>query len=323
MTAELRQSGVFFGEWPETIAFAAVLTPPTIDVFDHLDLTHLREVLEIFIHSKTGLKLWPALGHASFAARVRPRQLARLHFNEDGADVADLTDRIVLGVFFGGTFNAVVEGLRELKKLVDRTAAEMVVELGSRSAEGRGHGGFIDGRSNLQELSPEHFTSCVFVGPEDEHFQDGSYAVIRKYEEDIELWTDLPDSVQEQILGREKEGGDLLGGGRYWRGDGSERVLPTAHVARARPDRGRNEFSWEDRIYRRSVNYTETPAEGVISQGLIFISLNRNPARQLERIHNETMLPADGSRDLLMTAGYVRPVRTYLVYLPGKFSFDV
>jgi Dyp-type peroxidase family len=323
MTTQLRECSVFFGEWPATIAFAAVVTPPNIPSFESAGLAQLRNLLTSYIKSSTELKLWPALGSAGFGARARPEQLARLHFNGDTADVIDFTDRILFGIFLGGTFSDVVAALRKLKLLVESVAAEIVVELGSRFGEGRGHGGFIDGHSNLQELSSEHFASCVFVGSEDKRFEHGSYAVIRKYEEDVELWTDLPDIVQEQILGRRKLSGDLLGGERFWRGDRTECVLSTAHVACARPDRCQSEFLWENRIYRRSVNYTEMPTEGSISQGLVFIALNRNPLKQMQRIHNQAMLPADGDRDLLMTAGYVRPLRTYLVYLPRICSFDL
>jgi Dyp-type peroxidase family len=324
MTKSLRECDIFFGNWPETIAFAAVLTPPGLGSFAQGVTTRLRSLLESFLASGTpGLSFWPAFGSAGYDPADRPKRLTRLNFNGDTPDIVDFTARIAFGVFLAGKFDDVVASARELKQRIKAVAPDMAVEIGSRFAEGRGHGGFIDGHSNLQELSPEQFDSCVFVGREDSRFENGSYAVIRKYEEDVELWTDLPDVVQEQILGRNKQNGDLLGGERFWRGNGTERVLPTAHAARARPDSGQRKFSWENRIYRRSVSYIEAAAEGTISQGLIFIALNRNPAKQTERIHNEVMLPPNGDHDLLMSAGYVSPLRTYLVYLPARCSFDI
>lgn len=211
MTGRLRDCGIFFGEWPETIAFATILVPAGAETLAHGELTRLKNLFESYIASSdAGLKLWPALGGASFSPVARPRRLTQLHFNGDTSDVIDFTERIAFGAFVAGAFGEVVASMRVLKRLVDTTATDIVVEIGSRFAEGRGHGGFIDGVSNLQELPSNHFASCVFVGPEEQRFENGSYAVIRKYEEEVELWTDLPDSVQEQILGRDKLSGDLL-----------------------------------------------------------------------------------------------------------------
>jgi Dyp-type peroxidase family len=191
-----------------------------------------------------------------------------------------------------------------------------------RYGQGHGHGGFLDGVSNLQELPPKYFDACVFVGAEDAPFAGGSYAVIRKYEENLEMWTDLPDVVQEQIIGRRKTDGRLIGGDLLWRRNGGEKVLATAHVACARPDRHNEGFSWQDRLYRRSINYMEAPDRGTISYGLVFLTLNRDPAIQTERIHNTYMFPQNGDGDLLMTAGYVRALRTFLVYLPPRRTLD-
>jgi Dyp-type peroxidase family len=314
---QLSDCTLFFGEWPETIAFVAVLTPRKF--FDSHNWSKIA-LQEAATGAKT--QIWPALGCASFNGDLRPRELKSLCFNGDGPGVADFTDRTYAGFFLGGSFIDVVSEVRRVRALLARAlSVDITVEIGTRFAEGRGHGGFIDGISNLQELTPDQFSSCVFVGGEDPSFAGGSYAVIRKYEENVDLWTDLPDVVQEQILGRHKSDGHLLGGERFWRNDGSEAVLESAHVSRARPNRASGNFSWHDRLYRRSFNYTESHKAGTISQGLVFLTLNRCPALQIERIHNEYMLPDHGSGDLLMTSGYVRPVRTFLVFVPPTLSF--
>jgi Dyp-type peroxidase family len=281
----------------------------------------LRKALASHIFANA-IEAWPAFGQAFFRGSAGPKELAPLCFNGDDGDVADLTHRVLGGCFLAGALADLIAEIRRLRAFLESIGFnDTSAEIGVRFDEGRGHGGFIDGVSNLQELTPEQFAACVFVGAEDPHFTGGCYAVIRKYEENLELWTDLPDTVQEQILGRRKSDGQLLGGGRLWRRDGSEQVLGTAHAACVRPDRCLDRFCWRDRIYRRSVSYTEMLSTGTISQGLLFLALNRSPREQIQRIHNDYMLPPDGNADLLMSAGYLRPRRTVVVFLPARATF--
>jgi Dyp-type peroxidase family len=317
----LAHCGVFFGEWPASVGFFAILAPADIRQMPRDAPAKLQQALETQVFPDA-VQAWPVFGQAFFRGSAAPKELAPLHFNGDDGDVTDLTHRVLAGYFLAGSFVDVIAEIRRLRPFVASIGfTETSAEIGVRFNEGRGHGGFIDGVSNLQELTPQQFAACVFVGAEDPRFTGGCYAVIRKYEENLELWTDLPDTVQEQILGRRKSDGQLLGGGRLWRRDGSEQVLGTAHAASVRPDRCRDRFSWRDRIYRRSVNYTETLSAGAISQGLLFLALNRSPREQIQRIHNAYMLPPDRNADLLMSAGYLRPRRTVVVFVPARATF--
>lgn len=183
----------------------------------------------------------------------------------------------------------------------------------------RGHSGFIDGTSNLQELNQAQFSQCVFVQPEDDQpFVGGTYLVFRKYEENLEVWNDLPDFVQEKLIGRRKHSGNFLNQSSEWTSGVWAETSPNAHIRRTHPREisVKHPDHWKERIYRRSIKFTERNAEGSLRYGLLFIALVRDPEVQFVRIHNERLLPIEGLKDYFLSSGYIKPLCTACYFLP-------
>ena len=61
--------------------------------------------------------------------------------------------------------------------------------------------GFVDGTENPVD---QDAVDAVIVGEEDPVFTGGSYVIVQKYLHDLTGWNKVPDSVQEDIIGRKK-----------------------------------------------------------------------------------------------------------------------
>jgi deferrochelatase/peroxidase EfeB len=142
--------------------------------------------------------------------------------------------------------------------------------------------------------------------------------VFRKYEEDLEMWNDLPDSVQEFFVGRDKLTGRFLNGREMWTPSVWEKTSPCAHIRRANPREvpASHPDHWKERIYRRGLKFIEQRRDGDLTYGLLFIALVRDPEMQFARIHNERMLPTVGSKDHFLSSGYIKPLHSSCYYLP-------
>lgn len=256
-----------------------------------------------------------------FRSIPKPGALKTLDINGDeafglrpGSGESDLL------IAIGGNWETAVSVARSLCYFFDENASTVRgVNIGYDAFNERDHSGFLDGTSNLQDLSPTQFGECVFVQQQDdEAFAGGSYLVFRKYEEDLEMWNDLPDSVQEHFVGREKKMGCFLNGNSEWTPSVWKKTSPCAHIRRANPrevPKGHHDY-WKERIYRRGVKFTERKPEGSLRFGLLFIAIVRDPEMQFARIHNERILPLTGPKDLFLSSGYIKPLSSSCYYLP-------
>lgn len=218
----------------------------------------------------------------------------------------------------GGEWQAVLdEATTGLDLLAREEVPGILAHFCSHQGSQRDPTGFLDGTSNLQELTADQFAECVFVPPGDAGAPPGStYLVFRKYEEDLRMWNTLADGVQEQIVGRRKADGAFLDGGMAWGPAAREATLERAHVRCVNPRAPAFGFDWRQRVYRRSIPYRELHGAGVVREGVAFLALSRDPREQVETIHNQRLLPSSGGGDLLLGSGYVVPRRSACYLLP-------
>ena len=317
VTDDLRDCPFFFGPMPEARGFILFRAGPGTRQTGRDEARRLIERAVCAARRRGGrLSVRLALGRRSFAEAV-PRHLRGLDLSGDGAAVADDTERTIAGLFVAAPAADLSGYFADMSALANASPeVEVSIHPGSDNASGIGHGGFVDPISNLQELSPQQFDASVFVGKEDPGFEGGSYIVLRRYVEDIEMWHDLPLTVQEQIVGRHRGSSRLIGGGLLWDGRANG-VSERAHVACARPGRDRSRFQWRDRLYRRSLAYVSR-AGGGIEYGLHFIALCRNPVAQFKRIHDRHFFRGGRGFDRLLASGYVAPRSTALLFLQGS-----
>lgn len=257
-----------------------------------------------------------------FTALRRPPLLKNLRLNGDasytfepGSGESDLLSAI------GGSWDEVVGATRWLRESFDGLGVRLrAVNLGHEEATERDHSGFLDGTSNLQELTPDQFSASVLVQrQDDETFAGGSHLIFRKYEEDLEMWNDLPDFVQEHFIGRRKHSGRFLDDGEEWSPRAWDATAACAHVRCANPRElkaGHPDY-WRERIYRRGIKFTERKSDGSIRYGLLFLALVRDPEAQFARIHNERLLPDAAPKDFLLSSGYIKPMRGGCYFLPA------
>jgi deferrochelatase/peroxidase EfeB len=140
--------------------------------------------------------------------------------------------------------------------------------------------GFKDGTRNI--TSSTDLDEWVWLRDQDQKWMnDGTYLVVRKIHQNIEIWDTDRISDQEQVFGRSKlEGAPLTGHHEFDTPDfrkkdasGNYVISPTAHVALAA-----HENNGGIRIHRRSYNYTEgIDGVGQIDAGLLFIAFMNDP----------------------------------------------
>lgn len=243
-----------------------------------------------------------------------PACLAKpLSFNFDERWKVDLSSRDILLAA-----EVSLEQLGSLLAVVTESGLldKCLVKIGMNTPSKRGHLGFIDGTSNLQEFSAAEFDAVVRVSVEqDREHAGGGYVVIRSYREEVELWHQLPTTVREQFIGRKLDDGTFLDGACSFSHDTWESTPACAHVRCANPRGTMIPNLSDQRMYRRSIPYTARNADGSESRGLIFIALASDPVAQIESIHNNRMLPRTSERDLLLSSGYVVPERMACYYI--------
>jgi Dyp-type peroxidase family len=225
-----------------------------------------------------------------------------------------------------GSWEEILSAVQVLCGILGRLSARRIrAHIGYGQESVRDHSGFIDGTSNLQELTEAQLEECIMVTESDDSiYAGGSYLLFRKFEEDLEMWNDLPEAVQEQLIGREKSSGSYLDGTHTWSSSAELATLVNAHIRCVRPrkrDTGSPDW-WQDRMYRRSVKFTE-PKEGGIIHGLLFLSVLRNPEKQFARIYNECVVPREGNGDLLIVAGYTKPVLSCIYFVPTRGGLEI
>jgi len=154
--------------------------------------------------------------------------------------------------------------------------------------------GFRDGTANLDTTDANRMNRNVWANTAESPnwMNNGTYAVIRRIRNLVEVWDAASLSEQENVIGRRKQTGAPFGGTRE-----SDTVVPgnlpvNSHVRLANPRTGR--ASEDERILRRGFNYCDglapvtgpipgddgRPQTGLIDAGLMFIAFQRDPRRQ-------------------------------------------
>ncbi|MBP6345234.1 MAG: Dyp-type peroxidase, partial [Neisseriaceae bacterium] len=72
---------------------------------------------------------------------------------------------------------------------------------GFRYFDARSMVGFVDGTENPEG---QEALAATVIGAEDPDFSGGSYAVVQKYLHDMTSWNELPEKIQEHVIGRTK-----------------------------------------------------------------------------------------------------------------------
>jgi deferrochelatase/peroxidase EfeB len=140
--------------------------------------------------------------------------------------------------------------------------------------------GFKDGTRNI--TSDSDFDKWVWLKDQEQTWMNGgTYLVVRKIHQNIEIWDTDRISDQEQVFGRTKlEGAPLTGHGEFDTPDfakknaaGAQVIPPTSHVALAA-----HENNGGIKLHRRSYNYTEGIDDvGQIDAGLLFVAFMNDP----------------------------------------------
>ncbi len=253
-----------------------------------------------------------------------PRYLKPIRFNGDlNSGVLLGNDESDLLLVIGGAIDSILELTNSLVQFYEELGCIIrSTNFGYSGGSDRDHTGFRDGTSNLQELDPDSFSKCVFIQPGDDDplYNGGFYLIYRKYEENIEMWNNLAVSQQEGFIGRKKHSGAFLNGNMEVSKDDFQHTPKTSHIRCVNPRSVdlSDENYWQQRIYRRSIKYSESDQfERIVKYGLHFVALVRNPELQIERIHNERMITNKSEKDYFMTAGYIRPLHSSCFFIPA------
>jgi deferrochelatase/peroxidase EfeB len=153
------------------------------------------------------------------------------------------------------------------------------VERGFQRGDQRELFGFRDGIRNVAPSQRDH---VIYVNRDDapdepECSEDGSYLAYLKIEQHLATMAARPESEQEEVIGRDKEGRrlDLEAGVEV--GDEPEfsREIPpvSSHIRKAGP---RGQLHDSTMIFRRGVPYVDLHQDGTVESGLQFVSFQRS-----------------------------------------------
>ena len=165
--------------------------------------------------------------------------------------------------------------------------------------------GFRDGTANLDVTDAARMRRNVWADTAESPawMANGTYAVIRRVRNLIEVWDAASLEEQENTIGRRKQSGAPFGGSRETDPVVSGNLPIHSHVRLANPRTG--QASEDERILRRGFNYADglarvtgpipdeqgRPQTGLIDAGLMFIAFQRDPRRQF--VPMQTRLDAD------------------------------
>ena len=145
--------------------------------------------------------------------------------------------------------------------------------------------GFKDGTMNVKAEETDDVEKHVWVASGDDDRADwlagGSYLVARRFGMTIEVWDRQPLGDQEAFVGRTKDTGAPLSGGKEFDqpdfdmpGSNDQPVIaPDAHIRLVHPD-----FNDGARMLRRGYNFVDgSNSLGGLDAGLFFLAFVRNP----------------------------------------------
>ena len=203
------------------------------------------------------------------------------------ADSAQVADHAIRNLM-------IVAKARARLRWVQRGFLDVKGAPGSTGATPRNLQGFRDGTANLDVTDANKMNRNVWANTAEspQWMNNGSYAVIRRIRNLVEVWDVSSLSEQENVIGRRKANGAPFGGTRE-----NDTVVPgnlpvNSHVRLANPRNGQT--SEDERILRRGFNYADglspvtgpipddsgRPQTGLIDAGLMFIAFQRDPRRQ-------------------------------------------
>jgi deferrochelatase/peroxidase EfeB len=146
--------------------------------------------------------------------------------------------------------------------------------------------GFKDG---ISQPAPADFDRLLWIragGPDPAWAAGGTYHVVRLIRMLVEFWDRVDINEQETMFGRRRDSGAPLDGSTEldtpnYAADPKGQVIPlTAHMRLANP---RTAATDDSRLLRRPYNYSDGIDEnGNLAVGLIFVSFQRDIARQFE-----------------------------------------
>ena len=207
-------------------------------------------------------------------------------------------------------------GLRARFRWMQRGFADVPGAPGSTGTTPRNALGFRDGTSNLDVNDAARMTRNVWANTAESPnwMAGGTYAVVRRVRNLIEVWDRATLEEQENTIGRRKYSGAPFG--RTGENDevDSELLPITSHVRVANPRTG--QASEDERILRRGYNYADglapitgpipddagKPQTGLLDAGLMFIAFQRDPRKQF--VPMQTRLDAnDALNEYLVHTG--------------------
>jgi deferrochelatase/peroxidase EfeB len=189
-----------------------------------------------------------------------------------------------------------VHAIRNLSRIAFGSAALRWSQLGfgrtsstsTTQATPRNLFGFKDGTANLKAEEPTAVDEHVWVGAGDDPratwLAGGSYLVARRINMAIEPWDRTSLREQEQLVGRDRQVGAPLSGGKEFSepdfslkgSDGQPLVAVNSHIRLAHPTQNKGA-----RMLRRGYNFTDGNDDlGRLDAGLFFIAYVRDPRTQ-------------------------------------------
>jgi deferrochelatase/peroxidase EfeB len=258
-----------------------------------------------------GPTLFSLDGKDRFGVRdLRPEALRELpHFPADNLDPSRSNGDLCVQACAHDP-QVAVHAIRNLARIGFGTVALRWAQLGfgrtsstsTKQVTARNLLGFKDGTANLKAEDKANIEKFVWVGQGDdarsEWLTGGSYLVARRINMHIEPWDRTSLNEQETLIGRDREEGAPLSGGKEFtdpdftvQGREGPLIAVDAHVRLAHQSTNKGV-----RLLRRGYNFTDgSNALGRLDAGLFFIAFVRNPDEMY--IPMQTQL---SSRDALM-----------------------
>lgn len=278
-----------------------------------------------------GLTVTVSLGDSLFderygLAKLKPKRLQRMRAHPNDALDPALCHGDLSIQFCANTPDTNINALRDVIKntpdlLVlqwkqEGSVPPVPAQAGQPPSSARNFLGFRDGSANPDAADHKEMDRVVWIGEgsdEPEWTHGGSYQAVRIIRNFVERWDRTPLQEQEAIIGRVKDSGAPLDGGRtehdvpdYSKDPKGKRTPLDAHIRLANP---RTQASQANLILRRPFNYSNGVSKsGQLEMGLLFICYQADLEKGFITVQNRL----DGE-----------PLEEYLKPIGGGFFFTL